>query len=300
MEKPPASKPPENPIAQLIAERREAEKLSFAENKPSFEGLKSNAGFFTEHPDVESVEHGRTSFETIEGGREDDRIVCQGLREELHKYNLLPDGSTVYLIDFGLPHAPALQETLLEIEIDPGVFTQPSEARLADTDARGYYQRYVDSYREHAARLFELREKLERPKGRALIFSSHADAVEWEAQKRILPTVERLKTSGIKRVVIGKETFYKEPQAVDRLMTESSLKTSEHLFLNQYAKQLNDAGIEVFVIGFDYRQKSSGKLSGLEVFTPYLHSEIEVSFFKNYTGNKVEISRKNPPPKKSK
>lgn len=262
------------PLTTIIQERIEIERKALKQGNLSFEAVKSNSGLLPEQPLVELQDSERTSDDIMEEGRRVDRIVCDGLRQELERHNLTPDNATFYLIDFGLPHSPAIQETLLEIGIDPSVFIQPSDDRLKK--AQGYYQRYIDSYQEHRDRLFDLRKNLV-PTGHALIISSHADKQEEVVQKSILPTIDKLKTMGVKRVVIGKETFYQEPQNVQQLTTESSSGSSEHLFVNQYARQLFDAGIEVFVIGFDYRYKPVDKPAGYEDLDPqYLPSSVEL------------------------
>jgi len=258
--------------------------------------MKSNSEILPNQPEVQVSNSKKTSNGVMEAGRRGDNIVCTGLREELKKHDLLPDGSTFYLIDFGLPHAPALQEVLLEIGIDPSIYVQPSNFRLEDPISKGYYQRYIDSYREHREQLFNLREKLAEPKGHALMISSHADATERTKQKQILPPAEKLKEMGIRKIVIGKETFYQEPKTVDQLQIQSAMESSEHLFLNHYAKQLNDAGIEVFVIGFDYRLKPVDKPARLENYDPqYKLSAVEVfdwGYAQSIAGKRMVFEKK--------
>lgn len=272
--------------------RRNREQIAETQGVVLFEAVKSNSGLLPEQPSVELQDSERTTNNIMEEGRRVDNIVCEGLKEELKKHNLSPDNATFYLIDFGLPHAPAIQETLLEMGIDPSIFIQPSNDRLKN--AKGYYQRYRDSYQEHRDRLFDLRENLE-PVGHALIISSHADAEERVVQKSILPSINKLRALGVKRVVIGKETFYQVPKVVQQLMMGSSIESSEHLFLNHYAKQLYDAGIEVFVIGFDYRYKPTDKPADYENFDPqYQPSSVELftwGIAQNIEGKRMVFER---------
>jgi hypothetical protein len=58
---------------------------------------------------------------------------------------------------------------------------------------------------------------------------------------------------GISRIVLGKEAFYHNGAfRLEELTDQTFLAASE---INQYAKQLSEAGFEVVVIGFDYRYK---------------------------------------------
>lgn len=279
-------------LTQNFQERMENERKALEQGRLLFEALKSNSNLLPQQPLVELQDSEGTPADFIVEGRRKDRIVCDGLRQELEKHKLTPDNETFYLIDFGLPHAPAIQETLLEMGIDPSIFIQPSSDRLIN--AKGYYQRYIDSYQEHRDRLFDLRKDLI-PTGHALIISSHADAHERAIQKSILPMVDKLKAMGVKRVVIGKEAFYQKPQNAQQLIVESSSGSSEHLFINQYARQLFDAGIEIFVIGFDYRYNPLYKPANYKDFDPQ-HQPSSVELFawgaaQNIAGNRLVFDR---------
>jgi len=60
----------------------------------------------------------------------------------------------------------------------------------------------------------------------------------------------------ISKIVLGKEMFYKygAPSPEDPID-----ETSWAAGINQYAKQLSEAGFEVVVIGFDYRYKDAAQ-----------------------------------------
>jgi hypothetical protein len=279
-------------ISLKIQQRRASEQAAATPGGSSFEAVKSNNEMLPNQPAVQVADSKKTSAKSMDAGRRADEIVCAGLRAELGKHGLLPDGGTFYLIDFGLPHAPALQETLLELGIDPSIFVQPSKSRLENSESKGYYQRYIDSYHEKREHLFDLRAKLAKPRGYALMISSHADAPERAKQKKILPSAERLKEMGVRKIVIGKETYYQEPKTLGQLQMQSGMESSEHLFLNHYAKQLNDAGLEVFVIGFDYRRKPTA----FENFDPqYKPAGIEVfdwGYAQNIAGKRMVFDKK--------
>jgi hypothetical protein len=229
------------------------EQESFAHGELSFEALKSNSGILTENPDVIVDNPDEIEEYKLEMGKNADRIVSEGLRQELEKHNLLPDGKTFYLIDFGLPHLPALQSVLLDYGIDPSIYIKPSEKTLESN--AGHFRRYISVYKEHSEELFDKREKLKQPKGLALLVNSHAEADERQSIAEILPSIDQLRQLGITRIVLGKETFYHHgpPNPKDSFW-QPFFEASE---INEYAKKMGDSGIEVVVIGFDYRYKDN-------------------------------------------
>lgn len=87
--------------------------------------------------------------------------------------------------------------------------------------------------------------------------NSHAEADEMADIATVLPSVELLRQKGITKLVLGKEIFYHYgvPDPKDPVW-QGFFKASE---VNKYAKQLSEAGIEVVVIGFDYRYKEKRK-----------------------------------------
>lgn len=250
-EKPPIPEQQETPAQKLISERRASEQRASLAGKLSFEASKSNSGLIADKPEIIVSEPEKTDEGILEMGREADGIVCDGLRQELERNGLQPDGKTFYLIDFGLPHLPALQSVLLDYGIDPSIYTNPSEQTLRDN--AGHFRRYVSVYREHAEELFTKRERLEQPKGLALLVNSHAEADERVGISAVLPTIELLRQKGITKLVLGKEIFYHYGAPDPKNPTwQGFFEASE---VNKYAKQLSEAGIEVVVIGFDYRYK---------------------------------------------
>jgi len=182
---------PETPTQKLIKERRAIEQRANLAGILSFEALKSNSGLIADKPEVDVPEPEKIDEYILKMGREADRIVCHGLRQELERTGLQPDGKTFYLIDFGLPHLPALQSVLLDYGIDPSIYTNASEQTLRDN--ADHFRRYVSVCREHAEELFTKRERLEHPKGLALLVNSHAEADELGAIAKILPSVEFLR-----------------------------------------------------------------------------------------------------------
>jgi len=236
---------------QKIQKRMETERKALAEGGLSFEAAKSNSDFLPDSPEVSVRNPEKIDDVILEMGRKADEVVMEGLRQELEKHGLQPDGKTFYLIDFGLPHLPALQSVLLDFGIDPSIYTTPSEETLENN--AGHFRRYNAVYREHADELFRKREKLEQPKGHALLVNSHAEADERAKFTTVFPSVDTLRQSGISRIVLGKEIFYHNgvPDPKDQSW-QSFFEASE---VNKYAKQLSDAGFEVSVIGFDYRYK---------------------------------------------
>lgn len=241
-----------NPDENKIRKRRLLEQKALEQGKLSFEAAKSNSGVLVEKPDIVIENPNEIEEWILEMGRNADRIVCEGLRQELEKHNLLPDNKTFYLIDFGLPHLPALQSVMLDYGIDPSIYTNPSEDTLRSNVK--HFRRYVSVYKEHAEELFDKRERLKQPKGFALLVNSHAESDEMKSIAKILPSVDQLRQLGISRIVLGKEIFYHHgaPDPKDSAW-KSFFEASE---INEYAKQMNDSGIEVVVIGFDYRCKN--------------------------------------------
>ena len=251
----PSEKPPipeqQTTAHKLINERRALEQRAAVAGKLSFEALKSNSGLIADKPEIDVREPEKADKAILESYRKVDNIVCFGLRRELERNSLLPDGSTFYLLDFGLPHFPALESALLDYGIDPSIYAHPSEQTLRDNV--GHFRRYALAYRDHAEELFKKRERLEQPKGLALLVNSHAEVDERTKIATILPSVEVLKQRGITRLVLGKETFYHYGAPDPKNPTwQGFFEASE---VNKYAKQLSEAGIEVVVIGFDYRYK---------------------------------------------
>jgi len=150
----------ETPTQKLIKERRAIERRANLAGMLSFEALKSNSGLIADKPEVKVGEPEKIDEYDeyiLETGRKEDRIVCDGLRQELERNGLQPDGKTFYLIDFGLPHLPALQSVLLDYGIDPSIYTNPSEQTLREN--AGHFRRYISVYREHAEELFIKRER---------------------------------------------------------------------------------------------------------------------------------------------
>jgi hypothetical protein len=147
----------ETPTQKLIKERRAIERRANLAGMLSFEALKSNSGLITDKPEVNVSEPEKIDEYILEMGREADRIVCDGLRQELERNGLQPDSKTFYLIDFGLPHLPALQSVLLDYGIDPSIYTNPSEQTLRDN--ADHFRRYISVYRENAEKLFTKRER---------------------------------------------------------------------------------------------------------------------------------------------
>jgi len=251
---------PNSPIGEKIGfadiqNRRNREKIAQNMGELSFEGMKPNTSFLPSKPEVSVAEPDKIDEDILKMGREADKIVCDGLKQELERNGLQPDDKTFYLIDFGLPHLPALQSVLLDYGIDPSVYTKPSEQTLRDN--AGHFRRYVSVYREHAEELFTKREELDQPKGLALLVNSHAEADERADIATILPSVELLKQKGITKLVLGKEIFYHygAPNPKDQNW-QGFFEASE---INNYAKQLSETGIEVVVIGFDYRHKEKAE-----------------------------------------
>jgi hypothetical protein len=247
---------PETPTQKLIKERRAIEQRANLAGILSFEALKSNSGLIADKPEVDVPEPEKIDEYILKMGREADRIVCHGLRQELERTGLQPDGKTFYLIDFGLPHLPALQSVLLDYGIDPSIYTNASEQTLRDN--ADHFRRYVSVCREHAEELFTKRERdWKHPKGLALLVNSHAAVDELGAIAKILPSVEFLRQMGISRIVLGKEMFYNHgaPNPKDPAW-QSFFEANE---VNKYAKQLSEAGFEVVVIGFDYRYKDAAQ-----------------------------------------
>lgn len=241
----------ETPTQKLIKERRAIEQRANLVGKLSFEASRSNSGLIADKPEIVVSDPEKTDESILEMGREADKIVCESLRQELERNGLQPDDKTFYLIDFGLPHLPALQSVLLDNGIDPSIYTNPSEQTLRDN--AGHFRRYVSVYREHAEELFTKRERLEKPRGLALLVNSHAEADERADIATVLPSVEFLRKKGITRVVLGKEIFYHYGAPDPKKLTwQGFFEASE---VNKYAKQLSEAGIDVVVIGFDYRDK---------------------------------------------
>lgn len=146
----------ETPIQKLIQKRRAIEQSANLAGTTSFEASRSNSGVIEEKPEIVVSDPENIDKGILEMGRKSDRIVCDGLRQELEKNVLQPDGRTFYLIDFGLPHLPALQSVLLDYGIDPSIYTKPSEQTLRDN--ADHFRRYVNVYREHAEELFTKRE----------------------------------------------------------------------------------------------------------------------------------------------
>jgi len=238
---------------QLIQRRRQIERALLYKGKLSFEALKSNSGLLPDKPEVTVVDPEEIDDGVLELGRKADEIVSEGLRQEIEKHSLQPDGKTFYLIDFGLPHFPSLQSVLLDYGIDPSIYTNPSEQTLRGN--AGHFRRYISTYKEHANELFTKRERLGEPKGYALLVNSHAKKDEEIDISTILPSAEWLRQRGITRVVLGKETFYHYGAPDPKNPTwRSFFEASE---INRYAKQLSEKGIEVVVIGFDYRYKQT-------------------------------------------
>ena len=254
-EKPPIPEQQETPTQKLISERCAIEKRANLAGRLSFEASKSNSGLIADKPELVVSEPEKTDEGILEMCREADIIVCDGLKQDLERNGLQPDDKTFYLIDFGLPHLPALQSVLLDYGIDPSIYTNPSEQTLRDN--AGHFRRYVSVYREHAEELFTKRERLEQPKGLALLVNSHAEADERADIATVLPSVELLRQKGITKLVLGKEIFYHYGAPDPKNPTwQGFFEASE---INQYAKQLSEAGIEVVVIGFDYRYKEKGE-----------------------------------------
>jgi len=79
----------------------------------------------------------------------------------------------------------------------------------------------------------------------------------------------------ISKIVLGKEMFYKygAPSPEDPID-----ETSWAAGINQYAKQLSEAGFEVVVIGFDYRYKDAAQ-EARHLFKIYSNQNL----FKNLT-----------------
>lgn len=254
-EKPPTAEAHETTTRQLIQGRRIKEQTLLASGKLSFEAAKSNSGLLPDKPEVAVSNPGEIDERILKLGREEDQIISDGLRQEIEKHGLQPDGKTFYLIDFGLPHLPALQSVLLDYGIDPSIYTNPSEQTLRDN--AGHFRRYISVYREHAEELFTKREQLEQPKGIALLVNSHAEADESADIARILPPVEFLRQKGISRFVLGKEIFYHYGEPDPKNPTWQGFFEASEVY--KYAKSLSDAGIEVVVIGFDYRYKEKDK-----------------------------------------
>ncbi|MBP8591376.1 hypothetical protein KBI33_02845 [Candidatus Shapirobacteria bacterium] len=200
-EKPPIPEQQETPAQKLIGERRELERRASLAGNLSFEALKSNSGVLADKPEITVSEPEKIDEGILKTGREEDRIVCDGLRQELEKNGLQPDGRTFYLIVCGLPHLPALQSVLLDYGIDPSIYTNPSEQTIQDKVY--HFRRYVSVYREHAEALFTKRERLEQPKGLALLVNSHAEEDERADIATVLPSVELLRQKGITKLVFG-------------------------------------------------------------------------------------------------
>ncbi|MEK9185393.1 MAG: hypothetical protein AAB863_01330 [Patescibacteria group bacterium] len=295
-EKPPITEKKETPIQKLIIERRALEQRANLAGTLSFEASRSNSGLIADKPEVVVSDPEKTDEDILEMGREADRIVCDGLRQELERNGLQPDGKTFYLLDFGLPHLPALQSVLLDHGIDPSIYTNPSEQTLRDN--AGHFRRYVSVYREHAEELFTKRERLEQPKGLALLVNSHAEADERADIATILPSVELLRQKGITKLVLGKEIFYHYGAPDPKNPTwQGFFEASE---VNKYAKQLSEVGIEVVVIGFDYRYKEKEKEQPQSIkfdeFDPsYRPQAIEVydsSVCQSLSGKRMVFDRK--------
>ncbi len=139
----------------LIQQRRRAELISLAKGELSFEALKSNSGLLPDKPEV-NINSGEDDEDILKSGKEVDNIISTGLRLEIEKHGLQPDGRTFYLIDCGLPHLPVIQLVLLNYGIDPSIYTNPSEQTLQNNT--GHFRRYVSAYREHAEELFKERD----------------------------------------------------------------------------------------------------------------------------------------------
>lgn len=272
-----------------------------AENKRmqssiTFDGLRSNSGILLENPDV-AISSREVAPYILALGRAADIEVSRGLKTELEQKQLLPDGKTFYLIDFGLPHLPALQTVLLEAGIDPAIYTQPSPEHVKASP--GHFARYHSVYEEHRDKIYQLRQKLEQPKGHALMVNSHAEPDESQKISEMLPNSEKLKQMGISRIVLGKEVFYHygNPRPGDASW-QNFFQASE---VNKWAKQLSEEGIDVVVIGFDYRmeqqetsQTESSKIR-FDTYDPtYKAGAVEVfdnSICQSFDGKRLVFNR---------
>ena len=122
--------------SQRIADRKMSEDR-LGQSTITFEGLRSNSGLLREKPDIQ-VENPREMDPLILSlGRAADIVVTQGLKTELAEKGLMPDGKTFYLIDFGLPHLPALQPVSPKRRL-PNRLRQRHIARPQTSTPRGH------------------------------------------------------------------------------------------------------------------------------------------------------------------
>lgn len=236
---------PETNIAKIIDQRRKIERERNEKGLLSFEALKSNFSLFSEKPEVFPKNPRATELSVLK----DDLIIQNGLKSELEKYKLKPDNQTFYLIDIGLPHIPSLQSALLDLEIDPGVYVAPSKEHLNEPSSAGHFSRYINAYEVLREELFQKREKLAKAKGHALMINSHAESEEARKIVKIFPSPERLKQLGIRRLVFAEEAFFRE---------ERKIKDYEEIggSISAYLLSCHKAGIEVKIIGIDYRYRN--------------------------------------------
>lgn len=218
-------------ITSLIEARKKKDDEAIDNGQLSFEACRSNSDILPFHVDISPNNPHSLDSATRECGRKDDRIVCDGLREEFRKNDLLPDGSTFYVIDFGLPHLPALQSVLLDYDIDSSVCISPSNEEVKGNN--GHYQRYVSEYAHHRNALFQKRKELVAPKGLAILINSHASTQERRSIVQSFPSIASLKEMGIKKLVLGRETFYHDGAPNIFSHNKSSQAGNE---VNNYAK----------------------------------------------------------------
>lgn len=216
--------------------------------------LEPNNTIFASHPYDPSFDSIKPEFIVAsESDKIGDRVCVEGLRQELQLHNLMPDGKTFYLIDFGLPHLPSLQSVLLDYGVDPAIYIAPSSAEVQR--APGHFGRYIAEAKGLASELSTKRGRVDSSTGYALMVNSHAEPDECERIAEILPPISKLRDIGITRLVLGKEFYYGHGKApsIDDPSWDGFFDASP---TNRFAKEAAAAGLEVSVIGFDYRIKN--------------------------------------------
>lgn len=232
-------------INTLLKEREQRDDEAFRKGEISFEAAKPNSDFLPSQPYVSPKDPFGLNELSLANSRKDDMLICSGLSQELRENNLMPNGETFYLIDFGLPHLPSLQSRLLDHGIDSSIYTQPNEERL--NESPGHFQRYCCEYRHHRKDIFKKRKSLKKPKGFALLVNSHAEKDEKQALSKILPDLQSLKQKGIRKIVMGIETFFH--------YGKPDVSSWEAGYLAEYLRKADQLGMKVDFIGFDYRYK---------------------------------------------
>lgn len=108
------------------------------------------------------------------------------------------------------------------------------------------------------------------------MINSHAEKDEDIRISKLLPKLETLKKLGVKKIVYGIETYFDSGHAPTANSSDTSFWNASEI--HKWIKSMADKGIEVKVIGYDYRHKDKNSNN---LTRPESQSDHEINYRQN-------------------